>query len=158
MRKCCVRTNSSAEMILKDMVKNKMDPVGGSGGLLLAGWSLPRHAFDTLMTLYKIATALLLVVPAYLIYRKATHAEASGETTTEGQEADQEPKTIMQPARTDLDPPKDDPFTLEQLREFDGSDPSKPVYVSIKGVYQAHRIARGMLKTIRARYCVRCVA
>lgn len=32
-----------------------------------------------------------------------------------------------------LAPPKDDPFTLEQLKEFDGSDPNKPVYVSIKG-------------------------
>ncbi|KAJ7644822.1 cytochrome b5-like heme/steroid binding domain-containing protein [Roridomyces roridus] len=39
----------------------------------------------------------------------------------------------MQAPRDDLAPPKDDPFTLEQLREFDGSDPSKPIYVSIKG-------------------------
>ncbi|KAJ7089996.1 progesterone binding protein [Mycena epipterygia] len=39
----------------------------------------------------------------------------------------------MQPAREDLAPPKDDPFTLAQLKEFDGSDPSKPIYVSIKG-------------------------
>ncbi|KAF8683177.1 Cytochrome b5 [Rhizoctonia solani] len=30
-------------------------------------------------------------------------------------------------------PPKDDPYTLEKLKEFDGQDPSKPVYVSIKG-------------------------
>ncbi|EIN09923.1 cytochrome b5, partial [Punctularia strigosozonata HHB-11173 SS5] len=30
-------------------------------------------------------------------------------------------------------PPKDDPYTLEQLKEFDGSDPSKPIYVAIKG-------------------------
>ncbi|KAF9257217.1 cytochrome b5 [Marasmius fiardii PR-910] len=39
----------------------------------------------------------------------------------------------MQPPRTDLAPPKDDPFTQEQLKEFDGSDPAKPIYVSIKG-------------------------
>ena len=39
----------------------------------------------------------------------------------------------MQPPRDDLDPPKDDPFTLEQLKPYDGSDPSKPIYVSIKG-------------------------
>ncbi|KAI0035468.1 progesterone binding protein [Vararia minispora EC-137] len=39
----------------------------------------------------------------------------------------------MQAERTDLAPPKDDPFTLEQLKVFDGSDPSKPIYVSIKG-------------------------
>jgi len=39
----------------------------------------------------------------------------------------------MQPERTDLAPPKNDPFTLEQLKEFDGKDPDKPVYISIKG-------------------------
>ncbi|KAL6303507.1 progesterone binding protein [Sparassis latifolia] len=39
----------------------------------------------------------------------------------------------MQSAKTDLAPPKDDPFTQEQLRDFDGSDPSKPIYVAIKG-------------------------
>ncbi|KAJ7131841.1 progesterone binding protein [Mycena crocata] len=39
----------------------------------------------------------------------------------------------MQAARDDLAPPKDDPFTLAQLKEFDGSNPSKPIYVSIKG-------------------------
>lgn len=40
----------------------------------------------------------------------------------------------MQAPRDDLNPPKDDPFTLLQLKEFDGSDPSKPIYVSIKGI------------------------
>ncbi|KAH9026719.1 cytochrome b5-like heme/steroid binding domain-containing protein [Lactarius deliciosus] len=39
----------------------------------------------------------------------------------------------MQPERTDIPPPKDDPFTQEALKEFDGSDPAKPVYVAIKG-------------------------
>ncbi|KAJ2958017.1 hypothetical protein NQZ79_g6341 [Umbelopsis isabellina] len=29
--------------------------------------------------------------------------------------------------------PKDTPYTLEQLKEFDGSDSSKPIYVAIKG-------------------------
>ncbi|KAG9127414.1 hypothetical protein FRC07_014093 [Ceratobasidium sp. 392] len=32
-----------------------------------------------------------------------------------------------------LAPPKDDPYTLEQLKEFDGSDASKPLYLAIKG-------------------------
>jgi len=41
--------------------------------------------------------------------------------------------TIMQAPREDLIPPKDDPFTLEELKAFDGSDASKPVYVAIKG-------------------------
>ncbi|KAI0708911.1 progesterone binding protein [Cerioporus squamosus] len=39
----------------------------------------------------------------------------------------------MQPPQADLAPPKDDPFTLEQLKAFDGTDPSKPIYVAIKG-------------------------
>ena len=40
---------------------------------------------------------------------------------------------IMQPPKEDLARPNDDPFTLEQLKEFDGSDTSKPIYVAIKG-------------------------
>ncbi|CAK5283433.1 unnamed protein product [Mycena citricolor] len=39
----------------------------------------------------------------------------------------------MQPPRDDLAPPKDDPYTLEDLRQFDGRDESKPIYVSVKG-------------------------
>ncbi|OSD04112.1 progesterone binding protein [Trametes coccinea BRFM310] len=39
----------------------------------------------------------------------------------------------MQPPKTDLAPPRDDPFTVEQLKQYDGSDPSKPIYVAIKG-------------------------
>ncbi|KAF9033824.1 cytochrome b5-like heme/steroid binding domain-containing protein [Panaeolus papilionaceus] len=39
----------------------------------------------------------------------------------------------MQAPKDNLAPPKDDPFTTEQLKEFDGSDPSKPIYVAIKG-------------------------
>lgn len=44
-----------------------------------------------------------------------------------------EPTSVMQAPKTDLDPPKDDPYTLEQLKAFDGTDPSKPIYVAIKG-------------------------
>lgn len=49
------------------------------------------------------------------------------------EEEKSEPKSIMQAERSDLAPPKDDPFTLDQLKQFDGSDPSKPIYVAIKG-------------------------
>jgi predicted heme/steroid binding protein len=45
--------------------------------------------------------------------------------------------TIMQPERTDLEPPKDDPFTQEQLKAYDGTDSGKPVYVAIKGTYHS---------------------
>ncbi|KAI0044434.1 progesterone binding protein [Auriscalpium vulgare] len=40
---------------------------------------------------------------------------------------------MMQAPRDDLAPPKEDPFTQEQLKQYDGSDPSKPIYVAIKG-------------------------
>ncbi|KAJ3931259.1 MAG: cytochrome b5-like heme/steroid binding domain-containing protein [Lentinula lateritia] len=39
----------------------------------------------------------------------------------------------MQPARADLLPPKDDPFTLEELKKYDGTVEGMPIYVSIKG-------------------------
>ncbi|KAL9932696.1 hypothetical protein V8E36_008395 [Tilletia maclaganii] len=39
----------------------------------------------------------------------------------------------MEPQTHPTHPPKDDPFTPAQLAEFDGTDPSKPVYVAVKG-------------------------
>lgn len=39
----------------------------------------------------------------------------------------------MDPTTAPTHPPKDDPFTKDQLAQFDGSDPEKPVYVAIKG-------------------------
>ncbi|KAJ6535785.1 hypothetical protein B0H19DRAFT_1080226 [Mycena capillaripes] len=39
----------------------------------------------------------------------------------------------MQAPREDLALPKNDKFTLAQLKDFDDSDPSKPIYVSLKG-------------------------
>ena len=47
-------------------------------------------------------------------------------------------KSVMQPPREDIAPPKDDPITLEQLRSYDGSDPSRPIYVAIKGASASH--------------------
>lgn len=39
---------------------------------------------------------------------------------------------MSQPA-TDLAPPKDDPITVEQLKQFDGATVDTPIYVAIKG-------------------------
>ncbi|EIM81018.1 progesterone binding protein [Stereum hirsutum FP-91666 SS1] len=39
----------------------------------------------------------------------------------------------MQSERTDLAPPKEDKYTLEELKQYDGNDPAKPIYVAIKG-------------------------
>ncbi|PWN91260.1 cytochrome b5 [Acaromyces ingoldii] len=40
---------------------------------------------------------------------------------------------MMEPTTAPTHPPKDDPFTKDELAKFDGSDESKPVYVCIKG-------------------------
>lgn len=78
--------------------------------------------------------ALLLSIPlAFLYYRYFRTAETQPPKKSLSSETDKPLKTIMQPARDDLAPAKDDPFTLEQLKAFDGSDPSKPIYVAIKG-------------------------
>lgn len=94
-------------------------------------------AEPAIMSYTSLILALLLAIPAVLVYRKlfSTPDTPAAETSTAQTEANAEekPKTIMQPARTDLAPPKDDPFTLEELKEFDGSDPSRPIYVAIKG-------------------------
>ncbi|KAF7376944.1 putative steroid-binding protein 3 [Mycena sanguinolenta] len=77
--------------------------------------------------------ALVLLLPAAFFARR--YFQSSAPTIAPAPAASEEKpvKSIMQPARDDLLPPKDDPFTLAQLKEFDGSDPSKPIYVSIKG-------------------------
>ena len=50
-----------------------------------------------------------------------------------GGQRQQERATIMAPPAANLKPPKTDPFTLESLRTYDGTDPALPIYVSIKG-------------------------
>lgn len=50
-------------------------------------------------------------------------------------EKEEEKSSVMQPERTDLAPPKDDPFTQDELKAYDGKDESKPVYVAIKGTF-----------------------
>ncbi|PKI85322.1 hypothetical protein MVES_000317 [Malassezia vespertilionis] len=41
----------------------------------------------------------------------------------------------LEPSTTPTQPPKDDPFTPEELAHFDGTDESKPVYVAVKGMF-----------------------
>ncbi|KAJ7644810.1 cytochrome b5 [Roridomyces roridus] len=85
----------------------------------------------TLLGLIKYAFVLLL--PALYLAHRYYSAERTRALPPVAPDPEKPVKTIMQAPRDDLAPPKDDPFTLEQLREFDGSDPSKPIYVSIKG-------------------------
>ncbi|GJJ16226.1 hypothetical protein Clacol_010522 [Clathrus columnatus] len=44
-----------------------------------------------------------------------------------------QPNTVMSAPASDLAPPKDDTFTLEQLAYYNGSDPNTPLYIAIKG-------------------------
>jgi hypothetical protein len=96
---------------------------------------VPKHT----MASYSIVSALLLLIPAVLVYYRVSRSETSnntaGQANTATEKQEDKPKTIMQPPTDDLAPPKDDPFTQDQLREFDGSDPSKPIYVAIKGTW-----------------------
>jgi hypothetical protein len=84
------------------------------------------------MLLPVIYTVALGLPAAYLIYRHFSPKSAVV-VLTEAETQERPLKTIMQPPREDLAPPKDDPFTLDDLKQFDGTNESKPIYVSIKG-------------------------
>ncbi|KAK7014397.1 putative steroid-binding protein 3 [Favolaschia claudopus] len=77
--------------------------------------------------------ALVLLLPAAYFASRFLRSTTLPTSSASSAAADNPVKSIMQAPRDDLAPPKDDPFTLVQLKEFDGSDSSKPIYVSIKG-------------------------
>jgi membrane-associated progesterone receptor component len=87
--------------------------------------------------------AIVLAFPIAALFNHLTDKDTESERSSSAPEKEsnnnssQEEKksapTIMQPERPDLPPPKDDPFTQEELRAFDGSDPNKPIYIAIKG-------------------------
>lgn len=88
----------------------------------------------------QVLLALALALPLVYFFRghlsssvpqrrgATTRSAPKSENTSSGTS-----KSIMQAPSTELAPPKSDPFTQEQLKEFDGSDSSKPIYVAIKG-------------------------
>ncbi|MCJ1444437.1 MAG: hypothetical protein MMC23_004939 [Stictis urceolatum] len=45
----------------------------------------------------------------------------------------EEPRNFAPKEPVKLDPPKDDPITVEELAKCNGTDPSKPTLVAIKG-------------------------
>jgi membrane-associated progesterone receptor component len=77
--------------------------------------------------------AVLLALP--LAAFAARRLSAPTPTAPQPATKEEEPKSIMQPARDDLAPPLDTPYTRAELSAFDGSDPSKPIYVAIKGSF-----------------------
>jgi hypothetical protein len=91
------------------------------------------------MSSTQIVVSLALALP--LLYFYSRYSSSDGDKT--GTENEDKPETDdamssnLIPSNTNslapLPPPKDDPFTLEQLKEFDGNDSAKPIYISIKG-------------------------
>jgi membrane-associated progesterone receptor component len=81
--------------------------------------------------------ALLLSLPLAFFYYRHFYRPSVDQPVNHRSSDDKPLKTIMQAPRDDLAPPKDDPFTLEQLKQYDGSDPAKPIYVAIKGLFDS---------------------
>ncbi|PAV18459.1 cytochrome b5 [Pyrrhoderma noxium] len=96
-------------------------PLSGSQVLLLSALSLP------------ILIVLGRIFRSTASSTSIRSSSPSNDDLTEEEKEERETTSVMSPENTDLAPPQDDPFTLEQLRAFDGSDPEKPIYVSIKG-------------------------
>jgi membrane-associated progesterone receptor component len=77
---------------------------------------------------------LLIFLPFGYLFVKRRTVKIVQESVVESMADDKKTTTsVMQPPAEDLAPPRDDPFTIEQLKKFDGSDPSKPILISIKG-------------------------
>jgi len=72
--------------------------------------------------------ALVPVVIGVVFFRSTSRQPGTVQQPTAGSQG-----AIMSAPRADLAAPLSDPYTLEELRRYDGSDPSLPVYVSIKG-------------------------
>jgi len=91
------------------------------------------------MSVSQIVLSLGLALPLLYIYSRY---QASDSDDTEGNtenkpDTDTEMSSNLIPSNANslapLPPPKEDPFTLQQLKEFDGTNESKPIYISIKG-------------------------
>ena len=75
---------------------------------------------------------VVFVVPiVYLIYRRSTSHTTV--TSVPAEDNKRPLKSVMAAPIVELAPPKDDPFTTEELKKYDGSDTTKPIYVAIKG-------------------------
>ncbi len=98
----------------------------------------PMYPFNLLrLDLYlnesQIFLLIILAVPVlYYLYLAPSRSPKTTTASNEKKNGDDQPQTVMQPENPELAPPLDDPFTVEQLKEFDGSHESKPIYVAIK--------------------------
>ncbi|KAJ3550052.1 hypothetical protein NMY22_g660 [Coprinellus aureogranulatus] len=78
-----------------------------------------------------VTYGIAIVVP--ILFLSFRLRSAKSKPTPVPEESSTKPlKPIMQAPNADLAPPKDDPFTVEELAQYTGEDPSKPIYVAIK--------------------------
>jgi membrane-associated progesterone receptor component len=87
---------------------------------------------DTNVVAIYTSGLLAALTLTYFILRQTSPDPPQPQT----EDTNSEPRTggVMQPPNDNLAEPLDVPYTQEQLGEFDGSDPSKPIYVAIKGL------------------------
>jgi len=83
------------------------------------------------VTIYTSGILAVLTL-TYLILRPTSPVSPQPQK----EETNPKPRTgsVMQPPNENLAEPLDVPYTREQLKEFDGSDSLKPIYVAIKGI------------------------
>jgi len=95
-----------------------------------------RQMLDLLKYLVILIVPLCIVVlsPRFPTFKLHLRPPTRPEQTPAEKDPKKKLKTVMEP-RADLEEPRNEPFTKEQLGEFDGSDDEKPIYVAIKGCY-----------------------
>lgn len=89
----------------------------------------------TLITVVELTTldAFALVLFVYIVYLSRTYRISVQTSSPPTQSSQALPKFVMSPPRDGLNPPKDDLFTTEQLKNYGGSNPEQSIHVSIKG-------------------------
>jgi membrane-associated progesterone receptor component len=89
-------------------------------------------------TLDGIALVLFVYISYHYLSRPSS---AQIQQPAQSAQSEQRPlKSIMSAPRDDLAPPKDDPYTPDQLKAYDGSGPETPIYVAIKGMTVAYSL------------------
>jgi membrane-associated progesterone receptor component len=90
-------------------------------------------------SVFELSLAAVAAAAGFVYYRYSgsEDVEESSRPDTAGEKTETEdtvPFAMNSAAPSSgLPPAKNDPFTLEQLKPYNGSDVSKPIYVSIKG-------------------------
>ncbi|WVO16851.1 hypothetical protein L204_104537 [Cryptococcus depauperatus] len=95
--------------------------------------------YETLTSASFLVTSVVGISVAVLIVSQTGKSQSQLTGQTSSTKTEEKGKMaplgapIMSAPNTDLASPKDDPITSAQLAQHDGSDPSKPIYVAIKG-------------------------